>query len=136
MMKCICLSCGTKKCSFISQRGGNIDIHSLIGKLPKPKGGFTLPSHKYTGPYNPLDTQLDQFDNPLPGQEPFNQVDSISLKHHICYRDKPKGKEKCDKEMLNRLSGMESKNVREKFDKKLVQGVIGAKHKLGWEAKK
>ena len=32
--------------------GGAIDIHKQIGKLPKPKGGWTLPGHKYTGPYN------------------------------------------------------------------------------------
>ena len=38
--------------------GGGVDIHKLIGKLPKPKGGFTLPGHKYTGPYNDLDSQL------------------------------------------------------------------------------
>ena len=38
--------------------GGGVDIHKLIGKLPKPKGGFTFPGHKYTGPYNDLDSQL------------------------------------------------------------------------------
>ena len=38
--------------------GANLDIYKAIGKLPKPKGGFTLPGHKYTGPYNPLDQQL------------------------------------------------------------------------------
>ena len=41
-----------------TRKGGNIDIHKAIGKLPKPKSGFTLPGHKYTGPYNPLDQQL------------------------------------------------------------------------------
>ena len=34
--------------------GGGVDIHKMIGKLPKPKGGFTLPGHKYTGSYNDL----------------------------------------------------------------------------------
>lgn len=29
-----------------------------IGKLPKPKGGCTLPGHKYTGPYNDIDSQI------------------------------------------------------------------------------
>ena len=28
--------------------GGAIDIHKQIGKLPKPKAGWTLPGHKYT----------------------------------------------------------------------------------------
>lgn len=35
-----------------------LDIHKAIGKLPHPKRGFTLPSHNYTGPYNPLEDQL------------------------------------------------------------------------------
>ena len=38
--------------------GGGVDIHKMIGKLPKPKSGFTLPGHKYTGPYNDLDSQV------------------------------------------------------------------------------
>ena len=36
-----------------------LDIHKLIGRLPKPKGGWTLPGYKYMGPYNPLDKQLE-----------------------------------------------------------------------------
>ena len=32
--------------------GCAVDIHKAIGKLPKPKGGWTLPGHKYTGPCN------------------------------------------------------------------------------------
>ena len=38
--------------------GGALDIHKAIGKLPKPPGGFTLPGHKYTGPYNDLENQV------------------------------------------------------------------------------
>ena len=38
--------------------GKGIDIHKVIGKLPKPQKGWTLPGHNYTGPYNPLDKQL------------------------------------------------------------------------------
>ena len=34
--------------------GRGVDIHKAIGKRPKPKGGWTLPGHNYTGPYNPL----------------------------------------------------------------------------------
>ena len=40
------------------KHGGAVDIHKAIGKLPKPKGGWTLPGHKYTGPYNDLDNQV------------------------------------------------------------------------------
>ena len=38
--------------------GGSRDIYKAIAKLPKPESVFTLPGHKYTGPYNPLDNQL------------------------------------------------------------------------------
>ena len=34
------------------QSGGRVDIHKAIGALPRPKRGWTLPGHKYTGPYN------------------------------------------------------------------------------------
>ena len=79
-----------------------MDIHAVIGKLPRPKRGFTLPNHKYTGPYNPLDEQLDENDQPLPGQEPYNAVDAISMRHDICYRDHTdkEGKYHCDDKML------------------------------------
>ena len=35
-----------------------ISFHKLIGKLPKPKAGWTLGNYNYMGPYNPLDKQL------------------------------------------------------------------------------
>ena len=38
--------------------GGSVDIHKAIGRLPKPKAGWTLPGHKYTGPYNNLENQV------------------------------------------------------------------------------
>ena len=41
--------------NYLPQKGKGVDIHKAIGKLPKPKSGWTLPGHKYTGPYNPLD---------------------------------------------------------------------------------
>ena len=58
----------------------------MIGKLPRPKRGFVLPYHKYTGPYNPLSEQLDENDNPISGQEPYNAVDAISMHHDIYYQ--------------------------------------------------
>ena len=38
--------------------GGAIDVHKWIGKLPKPKSGWTPGNYKYMGPYNPLHNQL------------------------------------------------------------------------------
>lgn len=87
--------------------------------------------HGYTGPYNPLHDQLDAQDNPVSGQEPFNAVDEISMRHDICYRDK-NSKQDCDEKMLNELEQLDPKDLRERFDKRLVKGIIGMKRKLGW----
>ena len=106
----------------------------MIGKLPRPKRGFVLPSHKYTGPYNPLHEQLDEFDRPIPGQEPYNAVDAVSMRHDICYRDNgatKEGKHECDDEMLKELDVLQAKGIREKIDKKLVRAIIGKKRKSG-----
>ena len=40
--------------------GGAIDIHKAIGKLPKLAAGWTLPGHKYTGPYNDLNPETGE----------------------------------------------------------------------------
>ena len=111
-----------------------MDIHKAIGKLPRPKKGFVLPYHKYTGPYNPLDEQLDENDIPVAGQEPFNAVDAISMRHDICYRDNDTkaGKKRCDDKMLIELDVLEPKNIREKIDRSLVRKVISTKKRLGW----
>lgn len=111
-----------------------MDIHKLIGKLPRPKKGWVLPNHKYTGPYNPLDEQLDEHDIPLLGQEPYNAVDAISMRHDICYRDHANeegGKHKCDDVMLNELNILQPKSMRERIDKRLVKTLIGTKRKHG-----
>ena len=93
---------GHSKC--IATTGGKVavvDIHKIIGKIPiKPKNGFVLYKHKYTGPYKHLDQQLDEHDQPIKGQEPFNAVDMISMHHDICYRDHPSDKHVCDDKML------------------------------------
>ena len=109
-----------------------MDIHALIGKLPRPDKGFVLPGHKYTGPYNPLHSQLDENDQPLPGNEPYNAVDEISLHHDICYRDKKISKSECDEKMLQELEMLNPADFREKLDKNIVKNVIGMKRKLGW----
>lgn len=111
-----------------------MDIHKEIGKLPRPKKGFTLPGHKYTGPYNPLHDQLDENDIPLEGQKPFNAVDAISMRHDICNRDNSNksGKAKCDDQMILELDLLDPKNLRERFDKTLVRKIISTKKRLGW----
>ena len=64
-------------------KGGNIDIHKLIGKLPRPQKGFTLPGHNYTVPFNPLEKQLKY--DPKTGQileiyqQPTGKTDAIAM---------------------------------------------------------
>ena len=84
-------------------RGKGVDIHNMIGKLPRPKAGFTPSKYKFMGPYNPLQEQLRY--NPQTGEvlewyvKPYNRVDEIAAHHDICY-DMGKNKGDCDREMV------------------------------------
>ena len=56
----------------------------MIGKIPfKPKKGFVLPKHRFSGPYKPLHLQIYSKYNLLPGNEPYNAVDAISISSAI-----------------------------------------------------
>ena len=86
--------------------GGGIDIHKWIGKIPKPKAGWTPSDYKYMGPYNPLNKQLEYDRNT--GEvtkwhvQPYNKVDEIAAHHDICC-DMGKNKGECDKQMVKSL---------------------------------
>jgi hypothetical protein len=113
---------------------GSIDIHKIIGKFWKPKQGWVLPNYKYCGPYNPLEMQVDSKGKPLPGHEPYNQVDDICRQHDIAYdnANNKNDKHEADKVMLQNLRDMKPANLREKFDRTMLRGIIGAKYKLGF----
>ena len=89
--------------------GRGIDIHKWIGKLPKPKAGWTPGKYKYMGPYNPLEKQLTY--NPETGEvtewkvKPYNKVDEIAAYHDICY-DMGRNKGDCDEEMVESLDNI------------------------------
>ena len=86
--------------------GSKIDIHKWIGKLPRPKAGWTPGNYKYMGAYNPLDKQLEY--DPETGEVlrwhvmPYNKVDEVSAYHDICY-DMGRNKGECDREMIKSL---------------------------------
>ena len=94
--------------TFIKEMGWGkgFDIHKLIGKLPKPKSGWTPSKYKFMGPYNPLDKQLEYDKNTGEvlrwHQLPYNKVDEIAAHHDICY-DMGKNKGECDKQMVKSL---------------------------------
>ena len=93
--------------------GSGIDIHKLIGKLSRPKKGFTLPGYNYAGPYNPLDKQL-KFD-PNTGeileiyQQPSIKTDKVAMAHHVQYSlcgDNKKCKNEADRKMVKALDSI------------------------------
>ena len=69
---------------------GALDIHKAIGKLPRPASGWTLPAHKYTGPYNDLENQVRY--NPETGEmlqiydPPTGPTDAMAMQHDVDYQ--------------------------------------------------
>ena len=134
-----CSVCNTTKYQYIKKyliNAKGIDVHSLIGKLPRPKKGFVLPGYRYCGPYNPLDEQIDEQGNVI--DPPKNELDKICMVHDIEYdKAQSKGdKHKADRRMLDSLGKTRVKGVRENIEKKILQGAIAAKYKLGLGLKK
>ena len=92
--------------------GTGVDIHKAIGKLPKPKSGWTLPGHKYTGPYNDLENQV-RYDNQGNILElydkPTGKTDAIAMQHDVDYsicKDDKKRKHQADKKMVRALDAV------------------------------
>ena len=116
--------------------GAGLDIPKMIGKLPKPKGGFTLPGHKYTGPYNDLDSQV-RFD-PVTGEilevfdQPTGRTDAIAMQHDVDYsvcKDDRKCKNIADKKMVKALDNIPYKE--RQWGHWLARNAINTKQKLG-----
>ena len=110
------------------------DLHGVIEKLPHPKQGYTLRgfSGKYCGPMNPLEEQLDENENPKPGEEPIHELDEVCLWHDLQYSKFPEEKHRWDKEMLKRIDNLgPSSGWKESIARKLVKGIIWGKVKLG-----
>ena len=116
--------------------GGAIDIHKQIGKLPKPKGGWTLPGHKYTGPYNDLENQVRY--NPETGEilkiydQPTGPTDAVAMQHDVDYSvcgDDRKCKNKADKKMVKSLDAIPWKE--RQWGHTLARTIINTKQKLG-----
>ena len=129
----------------ISGRGRGLDIHKAIGKLPKPKAGWTLPGHKYTGPYNDLEKQV-KWDRDT-GQiyeiydQPTGKTDAIAMQHDVDYSvcaDKGVNVKSCknvaDKKMVQALDAIPW-NERQ-WGHWLARNTINTKQKLGLGVKK
>ena len=122
--------------------GAGVDVHSLIGKLPKPRKGWTLPGHNFTGPYNPLEDQL-RYD-PTTGEilefyvNPTGKTDAIAAQHDVdysvCGNDRNPSnirrcKNKADRKMVKSLDAIPW-NERQ-WGHALARNVIDVKQKLG-----
>ena len=116
--------------------GGAIDIHRQIDKLPKPAGGWTLPGHKYTGPYNDLENQVRY--NTETGDileiydQPTGPTDALAMQHDVDYSvcgDNRKCKNKADRKMAKSLDAIPC-NERQ-WDHWLARNLINTKQKLG-----
>ena len=118
------------------KKGRGVDIHKAIGKLPKPRKGWTLPGHNYTGPYNPLEDQL-RYD-PTTGEilefyvNPTGKTDAIAAQHDVdysvCGNDR-KCKYKADRKMVKSLDAIPWKE--RQWGHALARNVIDVKQKLG-----
>ena len=116
--------------------GGARDIHKQIGKLPKPAGGWTLPGHRYTGPYNDLENQVRY--NPETGEileiydQPTGPTDAVAMQHDVDYSvcgDNRKCKNKADRKMVKSLDAIPY-NERQ-WGHWLARNLINTKQKLG-----
>ena len=123
----------------LPRSGGAFDLHKAIGKLPKPKKGWTLPGHNYTGPYNPLDKQLSY--DPQTGkilkiyQQPTGSTDAVAMQHDVDYavcagKKNEKGcKHEADKKMVKALDAI-PKNKRQ-WGHAVARNAISSKQKVG-----
>ena len=120
--------------------GGALDIHKAILKAA-PRKGFTLPGHKYTGPGDPLDSQLKY--DPQTGKileiydEPTGRTDAVSMQHDVDYSvcgNKPKEeqvrcKNEADRKMVAALDAFPWKE--RQWGHAMARTMINTKQKLG-----
>ena len=116
--------------------GGSRNIYKAIAKLPKPESVFTLPGHKYTGPYNPLDKQLKHDKDTGKILEiydkPTGKTDAIAMQHDLDYsmcKHNKKCKNEPDRKMVKVLDAVPY-NERQ-WGQFLARNMINTKQKLG-----
>ena len=120
--------------------GSGVDIHKAILKVA-PRKGFTLPGHKYTGPGNPLESQLKY--DPQTGEileiyeQPTGRTDAVSMQHDVDYSvcgnrpssEQVKCKNKADRKMIKALDAIPWKQ--RQWGHTLARTMINTKQKLG-----
>lgn len=130
MLKGICLVCGSKKSTFISNTEGDGLADKIIDAMPE----MHMPGYNFLGPFTKLNKRLDKNNKPIPSSKPVNKLDEIAMHHDICYGEHEKFKDKnkiCDKKMLDDLKVLKPQSINEWISKKITQGAIGLKHVTG-----
>ena len=111
-------------------KGITDNIHHYRG------GGWTLPGHKYTGPYNDLENQV-RYD-PKTGEileiydQPTGPTDAVAMQHDVDYSvcgDDRKCKNKADRKMVAALDSIPY-NERQ-WGHAVARNAINTKQKLG-----
>ena len=136
MLRGTCEVCGKTKTQFIKANVGQGFANKLINSLPFE---MHLPGHNFTGPGTKLNVRLNPDLTPKSFSKPINRVDDAAYRHDLCYarhRDTETRNSLCDKNMLAELKDVYNPTVREKFDKSLVEKIIGTKARFGWGLKK
>ena len=147
MLKAICASCGITKSSFVKNtEGKGLDIHNAILKVA-PKKGFVMPGHHYTGPGNPLESQLKY--DPTTGkileiyQQPSGRTDAVSMQHDVDYsvcsnkigkEEQVKCKNQADRKMVKSLDSIPYSQ--RQWGHAMARNAIATKAKLGMGVKK
>ena len=116
--------------------GAGFDIHKAIRRLPISKGGWTLPGHQYTGPYNDLNSQV-RFDPETSEileiyNQPTGTTSAIAMRHDVDYsvcKDDKKCKHEADRRMVKALNNILWKE--RQWGHWLTRNVINTKRKLG-----
>ena len=132
-----CKICNTLKYMFVKNAGA-IDIHKIIGKIPRPSSGWTVQNYNYLGPYNPLHEQVSFDENTGKidkiNVKPKNKLDEIAMNHDICYTVNPQNKGDCDRQMVKSIDEMPYKDMNKMG--MLVRTIINKKQQLGIGVKK
>ena len=116
--------------------GRGVDIHKAIGRLPKPKSGWTLPGHKYTGPYNDLEKQV-RYDKETGKileiyDKPTRKTDAIAMHHDVDYSvcgDDKECEHRADRQMVRALDAVPWRE--RQWGHWLARNAINTKRKLG-----
>ena len=130
---------------IITKEAPVFDIHNAILKVA-PKKGFVLSGHHFTGPGNPLESQVKW--DPKTGkileiyQQPTGATDRFSMRHDVDYSvcgNKPKAdqvkyKNKADRKMVKSLDAIPWKD--RQWGHAIARNAIASKAKLGLGVKK